>query len=154
MPHLRAVLGDGAIAGLCRTAEMAREDADALDDQAAQRLMTLLGPARGSGSAPVASLPDGSGGPPPVAAPLPPLPAAVMTEPAAVRSRVIREYLLAAGCPREQLTRDHVTQVGQAMTNRTHRVWLPGGLVAAGSATGLCVVSQHRSDGCGQPDGL
>jgi hypothetical protein len=44
------------------------------------------------------------------------------------------------GCPRDELTREHVTQVGHAMRNRAHRVWLPGGLVAAGSEAGLTVL--------------
>lgn len=127
LPTLTAVLGPGAIAGLCRTAEMARADADALDQLAAARMTQLV---------PCMSDPAALG-----AVRLPALPRAVMGEPAAIATRVLRTYLLASGCPAEHLTRDHVTQVGRVLSDPTHRAqaWLPGGLVARSDARGLTV---------------
>jgi len=99
LPVLETELGPGVAAALARTADLLREDADALDALAAARLAELAG--RGgprqadSSAAPVDDLP---------------VPGLLATVPA-VRSRVLRHWLLAAGAPATDLTYGHVAAV-------------------------------------------
>ncbi|RBY94099.1 tRNA lysidine(34) synthetase TilS [Blastococcus sp. TBT05-19] len=103
LPLLEDVLGGGVAPALARTAELLREDLDALDGLAAAELARL-----GSGDG---SLP---------ARPLEPLPAAL-------RRRVLRGWLLAAGVPDLQAV--HLRAV-EALVTRWRgqgRIDLPGG---------------------------
>ena len=111
LPVLEAELGPGVAAALARTAGRLREDADALDAAAAAV------PVRDGGALPVADL-----------VPLDP----------AVRSRVLRRALVAAGCPAGALTRAHVVAVDDLVTRWRGQgpVSLPGG-VEAGRSSGM-----------------
>lgn len=116
IPLLVAVLGPGAILGLARSAELAGQDADALDDLAHRRYSDLGGPAAV-------------------------LPAAVCGDPAAVRTRVILAHLVANGVPRSDLTLGHVQAVDRVVTGGSARarVALPGARTALLTDSGLLV---------------
>lgn len=86
LPVLEAELGPGVAAALARTAEQLRQDADALDALAAELLAR-------------ASAPDGS------------LDAEVLAAaPSALRSRVLRAWLVGGGSPAGTLGREHVVR--------------------------------------------
>ena len=107
LPLLEDVLGGGVAGALARTAGMLREDLEALDDLAARELARHTG--------------DGGG-----------LPAAELADrPAAVRRRVLRGWLLAAGVPDLQAV--HLAAV-DALLTRWHGqgpVDLPGRVAVA-----------------------
>jgi len=105
MPMLVDVLGAGAVAGLARSANMLRVDADALDALAV-RVHTSM-----------PTLTD--------------LDAIVLaTHPEAIRSRVLRAAAIAAGSPAGSLTRDHVRTLDRFVTDWHGQgaVALPGGV--------------------------
>ena len=103
-------LGPGVVAGLARSADLLRDDADALDALAEQAHMQVRA--------------DGAGG-------REELDIAALTDlPRAVRTRVLRAWCIALGCPADALTRDHVLSV-EALVTDWHgqgEVSLPGGV--------------------------
>ncbi|TFV49380.1 tRNA lysidine(34) synthetase TilS [Blastococcus sp. TF02A_35] len=105
LPLLEEVLGGGVAPALARTADLLREDLDALDGLAAAELARLAAEA-GDGSLP--------------ARPLEPLPAAL-------RRRVLRGWLRAAGVPDLQAV--HLRAVEALVTGwrGQGRIDLPGG---------------------------
>jgi tRNA(Ile)-lysidine synthase len=107
LPVLEATLGPGVAGALARSADMLRADADALDGWASAA-MEQTRHDDGLGVTDLAALP------------------------AAVRTRVIRTFLLGCGAPAGALTRDHVNAVDSLVTGwRGQRgVDLPGGLRA------------------------
>lgn len=111
LPALEAALGPGVAEALARTAEQLRADADCLDDLAFAESEQL----RGQGSDPagldvrwLAALP------------------------AAIRSRVLRDAAVMAGCPAGSLTAGHLRQAGELVTCWHGQRWvnLPGGIRA------------------------
>lgn len=102
LPLLEDTLGGGVAAALARTAAMVREDVDALDALAAESLRSLADP-RGLPAARLAGLP------------------------AALRRRVLRGWLAAAGVPDLQAV--HLAAVDALVTgwHGQGRVDLPGG---------------------------
>jgi tRNA(Ile)-lysidine synthase len=108
LPVLEAELGPGVAAALARTADLLREDADALDAEV-ERAADVLGP---------------PGAPVDVRA--------LAARPDAVRRRVLRAALVAAGCPAGSLTRAHVLAVDALVTAWRGQgpVALPGGVEA------------------------
>jgi tRNA(Ile)-lysidine synthase len=108
LPLLEAELGPGIAAALARTADLARADADALD--------ALAGAARGPGVE-VDGVLDA---------------AALVSLPDAVRSRVVRSWLVDRGCPAGSLTAEHVARVVDLVRRWKGQgaVALPGGVEA------------------------
>lgn len=104
LPVLEAELGPGVIAALARSADLLRDDADALED-AARTAYSRLGE--------------------------PPWPVSELAKlPPAIRRRVCRELALRAGAPSGALTSEHLRGV-DALVTRWHGqgpVDLPGGL--------------------------
>jgi tRNA(Ile)-lysidine synthase len=91
LPVLEAELGPGTVAALARSADLLREDADALDDLAAQARHGL-GPGRV-------------------------IPAeALLTLPRAIRTRVWRLLALEAGCPPGALIANHIDSLDTLVT--------------------------------------
>jgi tRNA(Ile)-lysidine synthase len=123
LPLLQDVLGPGVSAALARTAALAREDADALDAFAEQAHREI--DPRGLGALDVE----------PVARLLP-----------AVRRRVLRRALLAAGCPAGDLSRTHVLAVDALITSWHGQgpVGLPGALMARRSCGRLHLVDRSE----------
>ena len=121
-------LGPGAVAGLARSADLLRDDADALDALAAAAAAELV---RADDDCRWAAIPD------------------LAALPAAVRTRVIRTMALACGSPADGLGVDHVRTVeayvvdwhGQGPTR------LPGGVRAERTCGRLCLRSPSGDDG-------
>jgi tRNA(Ile)-lysidine synthase len=110
LPALERELGPGVTEALARSADQLRVDADFIDSLARTATERLTG---------------GSGGPPTG------LPAdAVAALPAAIRSRVLRNAAIAAGCPPGALTAGHVAALDALVTGwRGQRgADLPGGI--------------------------
>ncbi len=105
LPLLEDALGGGVAPALARTADLLREDLDALDGLAAAELARLAGEA-GDGSLP--------------ARPLEPLPAAL-------RRRVLRGWLLAAGVPDLQAVHLRAAEALVTAWRGQGRIDLPGG---------------------------
>ncbi len=105
LPLLEDVLGGGVAPALARTAGQLREDLDALDAMAATELARLAGEA-------------GDGG-------LPARPLGAL--PAALRRRVLRGWLLAAGVPDLQAVHLHAVEALVTAWRGQGRVDLPGG---------------------------
>ena len=105
LAELTQDLGPGVIEGLTRSASALRDDADALDAMADDASSTVTDP---DGELDVVTL------------------AAL---PAALRTRVIRRWLLAAGCPSEDLDRLHVLAVDGLVTDWHGQgpITVPGG---------------------------
>ncbi len=119
LPLLEDVLGGGVAPALARTAGMLREDLDALDAIAAAELVALQTTDDGTdGGLPVARLPQ-----------LPP----------AVRRRVLRGWLLAAGVPDLQAVHLEAVDALLARWRGQGPVDLPGG-VAVLRASGRLVL--------------
>jgi tRNA(Ile)-lysidine synthase len=108
LPGLEAELGPGIVAALARTADLARADADLLDAQATDL---------------AAAVTDATGALDPNA---------LATAPTALRTRVLRQAALVAGCPGTDLTAGHVAALDRLVTDwhGQHGVDLPGGIVA------------------------
>ena len=129
LPTMDDALGPGVVEALARTARLARDDADALDawaDRIWQELRPPTPPSREERAA------DG-------VATSPTLPIDRLTStaadplPVAVVSRVIRRFLLDAGCPTDALTAEHVWAVSALLERPGTRaeIALPGGLRAS-----------------------
>jgi tRNA(Ile)-lysidine synthase len=108
LPMLEADLGPGVVEALARTAALARADADLLDVQAAEIANAETDPDGGVDATALASAPT------------------------ALRTRVLRQAALAAGCPGTDLTAGHVAALDRLVTDwhGQHGVDLPGGVVA------------------------
>jgi tRNA(Ile)-lysidine synthase len=91
LPVLEAELGPGTVAALARSADLLRDDADALDDLAAQARRGL-GPGR--------VIPA----------------AALLALPRAIRTRVWRLLALEAGCPPGALIANHIDSLDTLVT--------------------------------------
>jgi tRNA(Ile)-lysidine synthetase-like protein len=111
LPVLEAELGPGIAEALARTADLARADADALAELADEVAWDVIHGARDEGTLDVVDLEP-------------------LSE--AVRSRVIRQWLIDGGCPAGRLGADHVQRVGRLVTQWTGQggVALPGGVEA------------------------
>ncbi len=110
LPVLEAELGPGVTGALARSARLLRADADFLDALADSELERIA--------------PSGSGH----ALPLD----AVAALPEAIRSRVLRNAAIAAGCPPGKLTAGHVAGLEALVTGWRGQRWadLPGGIRA------------------------
>ena len=111
MPALEEALGPGVAEALARTASQLRADAECLDDLAFAESAQL----RGSCSDPAG------------------LAAGWLAElPAAIRTRVLRDAAIMAGCPHGALTARHVERIGALVTGWHGQRWvdLPGGVRA------------------------
>ncbi|TDC52328.1 tRNA lysidine(34) synthetase TilS [Actinomadura sp. KC345] len=112
LPALEKTLGPGVTEALARTARMLRDDADYLEELAAQAFADLDAPEDGHG---VAVLVEGLG-----------------DLPRAVRTRVLRMAAVTAGSPPGTLAAVHVDAVERLVTawHGQRHVDLPGGLRA------------------------
>ncbi len=111
LPALEAALGPGVAEALARTASQLRADAECLDDLAFAESAKLRG---------CCSDPAG-------------LDAGWLRElPAAIRTRVLRDAAIMAGCPPGALTAGHVDRVDALVTGWRGQRWvdLPGGVRA------------------------
>jgi len=133
LPVLERELGPGVAAALARTAELLREDADALDALAAELLARATlpsdapppdaevgGSARGRGlrGAPGGGTADLAATTPAVAGPGVLLDVGVLAAaPAALRGRALRAAAVRAGSPAGALTRAHVLAVAALVTD-------------------------------------
>jgi tRNA(Ile)-lysidine synthase len=108
LPALEEALGPGIAAALARTAALLRADTDALDEWAERAASDVTGR---DGSLDVAALEQ---------------------LPVAVRSRVVRRTVLAAGAPAGDLRADHVEAVDALVTGWHGQgpLQLPGGVTA------------------------
>jgi hypothetical protein len=112
---LEESLGQDLRAGLARTADLLREDADHLDAEAGLAWAALVAQVGGDGE----TDPTGAAGGPEEAVPTGEAPAAPEALPVeslaqlgpAVAGRVVRAWLLARGVPASDLTADHVRDV-------------------------------------------
>lgn len=121
MPNLIAVLGEGALASLARTADLARADADLLDQLAEQALTTLSTP------------PDVT---------------ELRALAPALRSRILHQLLLAAGAPSGQLGATHVAAVDALLSKPAGSgpLHLPGDLRVSVECGRLDVVAAQSTD--------
>jgi tRNA(Ile)-lysidine synthase len=121
LPVLERELGPGVAAALARSADLLREDADALDALAAD-LLARAEAAAGGGGDPAAVLLDA---------------AVLAAAPAALRHRALRAAAVRAGAPAGSVTRAHVAAVAALVTDWRGQgpVHLPG-RVAASRACG------------------
>jgi tRNA(Ile)-lysidine synthase len=108
LPVLERALGPGVAAALARTAGQLRADAEALAQWADREAKRLRGDDGDLDAAGLARLP------------------------LAIRSRVLRNAAVAAGCPAGSLTAAHIGQIGELLTNWRGQRWidLPGGVRA------------------------
>ena len=111
LPALEDALGPGVAEALARTASQLRADAECLDELA----FAESGQLRGSCSDP-AGLDAGR----------------LAALPAAIRTRVLRDAAVMAGCPRGALTAGHVARIEALVTSWRGQRWvdLPGGVRA------------------------
>jgi tRNA(Ile)-lysidine synthase len=94
LPLLETELGRGTVAALARSADLLREDADALDDLAVQALRELSTPGSRSVEA-----------------------AALLVLPRAIRTRVWRRLAIEAGCSPGALVASHVESLDTLVTS-------------------------------------
>jgi tRNA(Ile)-lysidine synthase len=111
MPVLEEALGPGVVEALARTAGLLRADADALDMLAADVAETALSQTEGEVHCDAGMLAD---------------------EPAAIRTRVLRQGALEAGCRATDLTAGHIASVDALVTDWRGQRWidLPQGVRA------------------------
>ncbi|MDX3001123.1 tRNA lysidine(34) synthetase TilS [Kribbella solani] len=111
LPILEEALGPGVVEALARTAGLLRADADALDQLAADVAETALSRAEGEVRGDLGVLAG---------------------EPTAVRTRVLRQAALEAGCRATDLTAGHVAAVDALVTDWRGQRWidLPQGVRA------------------------
>jgi tRNA(Ile)-lysidine synthase len=122
LPVLEAELGPGVAEALARTAQQLRADAGVLDDlakSAAERI------APGHSELPLDALAE---------------------LPGAIRSRVLRNAAIAAGCPAGQLTARHVAGLDALVTGWRGQRWidLPGGIRGQRTYGKLLLVGSNR----------
>lgn len=129
LPVLESALGPGIVEALARTATQAREDADALDAWAEQVWAAVeradTSQPAGAAALPIAALTSAG-------EPLPP----------AIVNRVVRRFLVGAGCPTGSLTAGHTRAVAALLepgTSARAEVALPGGRRARREAGALVV---------------
>jgi tRNA(Ile)-lysidine synthase len=110
LPALEAELGPGVTEALARSARLLRADADLLDELAKNELERVA--------------PSGPGHPLPLDG--------LAALPEAIRSRVLRNAAIAAGCPPGALTARHVAGLEELVTGWRGQRWtdLPGGVRA------------------------
>ena len=108
LPVLEAELGPGIAAALARSARLLSDDTDLLDSLA-EDLLNRAATASGGLDA-----------------------GALLEAPAALRSRVLRMAAVASGCPRTDLTAEHVQAVESLLTagGRPRSIDLPGSVQA------------------------
>jgi tRNA(Ile)-lysidine synthase len=149
LPVLESTLGPGIVESLARTAAQAREDADALDawaDQvwaaAVERRTEPPAPSSAPVSRQSSVVASPGGDPGPTALPIAAFLGGGQPLPAAIVHRVVRRFLIGAGCPVGSLTAGHIRAVaalvGPGASARTE-VALPGGLRARREAGALVV---------------
>ncbi len=128
LPVLEAELGPGVAEALARTAQQARADADVLDDLAKTAAERIA--------------PGGSE-----------LPLDALAElPGAIRSRVLRNAAIAAGCPAGSLTARHVAGLDALVTGWHGQRWidLPGGIRGQRGYGKLLLVGSNREGAGGR----
>lgn len=128
LPALEAALGPGVAEALARTAAQLRADAECLDDLA----FAESGQLRGAGSDPAG------------------LDVAWLAAlPAAIRTRVLRDAAVMAGCPPGALAAGHIGQVDALVTAWRGQRWtdLPGGVRARRQAGKVWFSSTGRAEG-------
>ena len=128
LPALEAALGPGVAEALARTAGQLRADAECLDDLA----FAESGQLRQAGSDPAG------------------LDVAWLASlPAAIRTRVLRDAAVMAGCPRGALAAGHIGQVDALVTAWRGQRWadLPGGVRARRQAGKVWFSSTGRAEG-------
>jgi tRNA(Ile)-lysidine synthase len=133
LPALEAALGPGVAEALARTAGQLRADAECLDDLA----FAESGQLRQSGPDP--------GDPDPAGLDVTRLAAL----PAAIRTRVLRDAAVRAGCPPGALAAGHIGQVDALVTAWRGQRWtdLPGGVRARREAGKVWFSSGARGEG-------
>jgi tRNA(Ile)-lysidine synthase len=111
LPALEAALGPGVAESLARTAGQLRADAECLDDLAFAESGRLRGDCSDPAGLDVSWL---------------------LSLPTAIRTRVLRDAAIMAGCPLGALTARHVEQVDALVTGWRGQRWtdLPGGVRA------------------------
>jgi len=123
LPALEQALGPGVAAALARTAALLRADADALDAIAAATDCAAAGsgiPSSGSGISSSGSGISSSGSG--ISSSGPDIPssgldcAKLAAQPAAIRSRILRNAAIEAGCPGTDLTAGHVAALDALVT--------------------------------------
>jgi tRNA(Ile)-lysidine synthase len=116
LPVMEELLGPGVAAALARSADQLRADADALDSIASAEAERLAVSDRG-----LAADAPGEGG---LAAD------ALGALPAAIRTRVLRDAAIAAGCPAGALSARHVSEMDALVMLWRGQRWtdLPGGV--------------------------
>jgi tRNA(Ile)-lysidine synthase len=129
LPVLEAELGPGVAEALARTARQLRADADFLDSTAKTDTERIAA--------------DGPGLPVAALAALPP----------AIRSRVLRNAAIAAGCPAGALTAGHVAGLDALVTGWRGQRWadLPGG-VRGRREYGKLLLHSDNGEGAGGRD--
>jgi tRNA(Ile)-lysidine synthase len=128
LPALEAALGPGVTEALARTAAQLRADAECLDDLA----FAESGHLRQAGSDPAG------------------LDVAWLAAlPAAIRTRVLRDAAVMAGCPPGALAAGHIGQVDALVTAWRGQRWadLPGGVRARRQAGRVWFSSTGRAEG-------
>ncbi|MEI6363251.1 MAG: tRNA lysidine(34) synthetase TilS [Actinomycetes bacterium] len=126
LDDLVQAIGPGAVLGLSRSAELLRDDADALDDWASREGERLVSADDGAMVADCEAL---------------------TALPRAVRTRLIRRMCVAAGSLPDQLTADHVRRVEEFATEWSGQgaASLPCGVIAERSYGRLWVRSARAS---------
>ena len=127
LPALEAALGPGVAEALARTASLLRADAECLDDLA----FAESGQLRDRGSDPAGL--DGRW---------------LRALPAAIRTRVLRDAAIMAGCPHGALTAGHVDRIDALVTRWRGQRWvdLPGGVRARRQAGKVWFTSSATGD--------
>ena len=128
LDDLSAAVGPGAALGLARSADLLRDDADALDAWAqreAARLVLVDGDLECASCDELAGLPR------------------------AVRTRVLRTMCLAAGALADQLTAEHIWRIDEFVTDWRGQgeASLPCGVVVTRAYGRLCVRSARADQG-------
>jgi tRNA(Ile)-lysidine synthase len=105
LPALEAALGPGVAVALARTADQLRADAEVLENISSERFR---------GGSPLSA-------------------SSLAGMPAAVRTRVLRQAAVEAGCPAGALTSGHVARLSELVTDWHGQRWidLPGGVRAS-----------------------
>ncbi|MBK0417779.1 tRNA lysidine(34) synthetase TilS [Leucobacter sp. CSA1] len=121
LPVLEAELGPGIAAALARTAELAREDAEAFDDMVAETIEEIVEPAEAGIAVSVAAL---------------------AANPAALRHRLIRA--VAAAEFGSHLSREHTLAISALVTDWRGQgpIHVPG--ISVARSGGLIVFTAHR----------
>jgi tRNA(Ile)-lysidine synthase len=143
LPALEAALGPGVAEALARTAAQLRADAECLDDLA----FAESGQLRRASSPGASSQEAGSPGDGPDPAGLDV--AWLASLPAAIRTRVLRDAAVLAGCPPGTLAAGHIGQVDALVTAWRGQRWtdLPGGVRARRQAGKVWFSSTGRAEG-------